>query len=119
MYYLYGYRSEKEYYEEASNQGKIHLIKTPLLSISAIDDPLVPLQCQFHNKIIKLSMSFSFILALPINEFEANSNTVFVLAPHGGHLGFIEEWLPFGCTWMNRVTQKFLQAMHTYPREFN
>ena len=117
MYYLYGYRSIKEYYEEASNQGKIHLIKTPLLSISAIDDPIV--QSEFHNKIIKLSMSFQYILVFPIDEFEANSNTVFVLAPHGGHLGFIEEWLPFGCTWMNRVTQKFLQAMHTYPREFN
>lgn len=50
MYYLYGYRSIEEYYEEGNNQGKVHLIKTPLLNIAAIDDPLVPLQSQFIIK---------------------------------------------------------------------
>ena len=53
---------------------------------------------------------YIFILALPIEEFEANPHTVMVLTSHGGHFGFVEGIYPNDMTWMNRTIRQLLQA---------
>lgn len=47
-------------------------------------------------------------------EFQENSNTMLAVVQHGGHLGFLEGWIPCGRTWANKVAQEFLVAMKTY-----
>ena len=54
---------------------------------------------------------------MPVYEFQANSNTMLVVTKNGGHISFMEGWLPRGRTWMNRVTQEVLAAIKKYPQQ--
>ena len=68
------------------------MVKVPLLSVSAINDPIVSRECKFIDYYI---YTFLFcLIALPVTEFQANSNTVFVVLQDGGHVGFIKGLLP-------------------------
>lgn len=52
-------------------------------------------------------------IAIPVDEFERNPNTVLLLTRHGGHIGFIEGW-PRGPSWADKVIRQFLSAIKPY-----
>ena len=43
---LFGYSSVEEYYRAARNSDKLHKICIPYISITATDDPFVPIECR-------------------------------------------------------------------------
>ena len=108
-----GFTDVTEYYSNGTNAGRIHQIATPLLSVTASNDPFVPEKCIMIYQFFSCTFVL-FITALPVDEFRANPNTLLAVVPHGGHFGFLEGWLPLKRTWMNRVAQEFLVAMKTY-----
>lgn len=46
---MWGYKSVKEYYYDASNKGKLNRIKVPTLIITAADDMFAPLESKLIN----------------------------------------------------------------------
>lgn len=93
---LFGYRCLHDYHDAASNWNKMHRITTPLLCLSAADDPFVP----GHS--------------LPLKGFSSNPHTLLATTSRGGHFGFVEGLLPTSQTWMNRVCREFLTAIRDY-----
>lgn len=86
---LYGYKSSKEYYEDASCCNYIHRVASPLLCVSASDDPIVP-----HH-------------IIPIEKCRNNRNILLVITKTGGHLGWVEL---DGSSWLPRVIVEYVQA---------
>ena len=48
---------------------------------------------------------------LPFVEVQENPNLAMILTKTGGHIGFLEGWLPTGGTWMNRVVDEFVRLV--------
>lgn len=86
---VHGYKTVEEYYYSCSCLPLIPNIKTPIIFINALDDPLIPEQ-----------------LWRPVQEICKNSNNehVFILLKHGGHLGFLEggSFKPNSISWLDR-----------------
>ena len=90
------------------------MIKIPLLSVSAINDPIVSRECKFIDYYIYILVLFCLI-ALPVTEFQANSNTIFAVLQDGGHVGFINGLLPRH-TWIDELVQEYLAAIKLYQK---
>lgn len=71
----YGFSDLQQYYTECSSHNKLKHVKSPLLCISNIEDPLVP----------------SEVTQYPQNAAKYNENIINVQTQRGGHLGWIED----------------------------
>ena len=61
---------------------------------------------------ILFQLSTSLIISdLPFHEVEENPNLAMVITKTGGHIGFLEGWIPTGGTWLNRAVNEFIQIM--------
>ena len=88
---MFGFRTAEHYYRSASCIHKLREIKIPTLAVSAIDDPMIPQEC------------------LPVDEFKINPNTILVLTPAGGHLGWFTGLLPR--RWYPKPVIEFLKSV--------
>ncbi|PYQ62242.1 MAG: hypothetical protein DMF58_02305 [Acidobacteria bacterium] len=74
---LFGFRDAEDYYERASSLPFLNTITTPVLCISAEDDPFLPLE------------------ALRRAQKAASSAIEFLISRAGGHTGFIAGRMPW------------------------
>lgn len=83
------YKDENAYYADASSDQRVGLVRTPLLCVSALDDPVVDSR------------------GMPLYTCE-NPKVAFVLAETGGHLGFTEfSWDFLRASWIDRVVEEW------------
>ena len=50
-------------------------------------------------------------VALPLEEAEKNPNLVLAVLDRGGHIGFVDSFLPFGKCWMDKILLQFVNAV--------
>jgi len=98
----FGFDSVDEYYAAASSAYHLHAVDTPLMCISAEDDPICPKE------------------AIPMEAFNENPCLLLVTTPTGGHLGWID-LSPAGGGWRGRpwtedVMFDYLQAVLAQER---
>lgn len=90
---MYGYKDVNDYYQAASIVEKpFECIKTPLLCLSADDDPFSPAE------------------QIPVERIKNCDNVALLLTHTGGHVGFVEGLLPIGRGYMDRVYKEFIKA---------
>lgn len=90
---MWKYESVDEYHEDASNKDRIHLIRKPTLCINAADDIFCPYP------------------ALPLKQIENNPKCAMLVTARGGHIGFMEGFLPYVPTfYLERVITQYLSA---------
>jgi len=85
---LHGFRDANDYYARSSSLGYLSKITTPVLCISAADDPFLPRE------------------ALERARAAASPSVHFVTTPHGGHVGFVGESMTYwaeelAVAWLN------------------
>lgn len=91
---MWGYESCEEYHRDASNTDRLHLIRKPTLCINAADDIFCPYP------------------ALPIKQIEDNPKCAMLVTARGGHIGFMEGFLPYVPTfYLERVITQYLGAL--------
>ncbi|KAI5474701.1 alpha/beta hydrolase, carboxylesterase [Pseudohyphozyma bogoriensis] len=87
-----GYPSTEAYYRDASAGKYAHNVSVPLLSLSAMDDPIVSGE------------------TIPIEAAATNPNLIFATTSHGGHLGWFEGlWKPQ--RWIGKPVLEFLREL--------
>ncbi|CDS35490.1 Alpha [Echinococcus multilocularis] len=98
---MFGYTSVDEYYAHASPATKIDRVRIPILCLNAADDPFVP----FHT--------------LPMGAVNAaGCRVVLALTRHGGHIGFLDGFLPTGPSLLDRAVPQFVSAVFQHPEDF-
>nr|CDS24821.1 abhydrolase domain containing 3 [Echinococcus granulosus] len=98
---MFGYKSVDEYYAHASPATKIDRVRIPILCLNAADDPFVP----FHT--------------LPMEAVNASGcRVVLALTRHGGHIGFLDGFLPTGPSLLDRAVPQFVSAVFQHPEDF-
>ncbi|CDS35487.1 Alpha [Echinococcus multilocularis] len=98
---MFGYTSVDEYYAHASPATKIDRVRIPILCLNAADDPFVP----FHT--------------LPMGAVNATGcRVVLALTRHGGHIGFLDGFLPTGPSLLDRAVPQFVSAVFQHPEDF-
>ncbi|KAM9316302.1 protein ABHD1 [Gastrophryne carolinensis] len=96
---VFGYRTCDDYYQHASPHSKLSKVKTPVLCLNAADDPFSP----GH--------------AIPEKEASSNPNVALLITAHGGHIGFLEGFLPNKQGYMNQVFSQFMGAALEHSKE--
>ena len=90
---MFGYSSVDHYYHASSIVEKpLECIKTPLLCLSADDDPFSPAE------------------QIPVERIKNSENVALLLTHTGGHIGFLEGLIPVGRGYMDRVYMQFIKA---------
>ena len=90
---MFGYKSVDHYYHASSIVEKpLECIKTPLLCLSADDDPFSPAE------------------QIPVERIKNSDNVALLLTHTGGHIGFLEGLVPVGRGYMDRVYKEFIKA---------
>jgi abhydrolase domain-containing protein 1/3 len=90
---MFGYKNVGHYYHASSIVEKpFECIKTPLLCLSADDDPFSPTE------------------QIPTERIKNCDNVALLLTHTGGHVGFLEGLLPVGRGYMDRVYKEFIKA---------
>lgn len=90
---LGGHETAIQYYRSASATRFLDQVAVPLLSFSALNDPVV---CS---------------KGVPTHAAQSNPNLVFVLTRHGGHLGWFRGWFR-ARRWIAEPVVEFLRALH-------
>lgn len=91
---MWGYNSSEDYHRDASNVDRLHLIRKPTLCINAADDIFCPYS------------------SLPLKQIEENSRCAMLVTARGGHIGFMEGFLPYVPTfYLERVIIQYLGAL--------
>lgn len=91
---MFGYRDVDDYHSAASVSKKaFEYIKTPLLCLNASDDPFSPLE------------------QIPVQRIENCENVAMVLTHTGGHVGFLEGFLPTGHSYMYSVYKEYVKTV--------
>ena len=89
---MFGYKNVDHYYHASSIVEKpFECIKTPLLCLSADDDPFSPPE------------------QIPAQRIKNCDNVALLLTHTGGHVGFLEGLLPVGRGYMDRVYKEFIK----------
>jgi abhydrolase domain-containing protein 1/3 len=89
---MFGYKNVDHYYHASSIVEKpFECIKTPLLCLSADDDPFSPPE------------------QIPAQRIKNCDNVALLLTHTGGHVGFLEGLLPVGRGYMDRVYKEFMK----------
>jgi len=86
---FWGFSSTDEYYEAASSQRIMHLIKKPTLFLNSMDDPVTSSK------------------ALNYDVFAAHDYVLLGVTKYGGHLGYHESAFRFECWFMNPILDFF------------
>lgn len=90
---MFGYKDVMEYYADARLYDKVENIKVPTMAINAEDDPFQPSD------------------SIPKAQAERSSHLGIVTTKYGGHVGFVEGWIPSGYFWSDRLVVDFLQTV--------
>lgn len=90
---MWGFKSVKDYYSECSHKGKLCCIKRPTLCVNAADDMFAP------------------AIALPVDEVEESSHVAMVVTSRGGHIGFMEGFLPLLPFYSERLLKQYLGSL--------
>ncbi len=88
------YASVEDYYRDASSHGRVDSVRVPLLSVSARDDPVVEAG------------------GMPLTSC-SNPHVAFVMAAHGGHLGFVDSSGGLSRCWVDRVAGQFFDQLRS------
>ena len=75
---MFGYKSVAEYYGACRLHSKVEAIKVPTLAINAEDDPFQPGD------------------SIPTEGANRSSHLAILATKYGGHVGFMEGWMPNG-----------------------
>jgi len=89
---LVGCNTVEEAYESLSCIDGLSKISIPVFMLNALDDPI------------------SCHTAIPYMEIESNPNLLLVTTTRGGHVAWVEGWLPFGSTWMENTSMQYLNS---------
>lgn len=88
---LHGFADASDYYARASSIGFLGAIDTPVLALSALDDPFLPMR------------------VLPLAEKAASPAVDFRTTPVGGHVGFISGRAPWRCEyWAEELAVRWI-----------
>jgi len=90
---MFGYKDVMEYYADARLYDKVENIKVPTMAINAEDDPFQPND------------------SIPKAQAERSSHLGIVTTKYGGHVGFVEGWIPSGYFWSDRLVVDFLKTV--------
>jgi len=90
---MFGYKSVAEYYGACRLHSKVGAIKVPTLALNAEDDPFQPGD------------------SIPMEGAENSSHLAILVTKYGGHVGFMDGWLPNGYFFSDRVFSQYLQAV--------
>ncbi|XP_055490167.1 phospholipase ABHD3 isoform X1 [Leucoraja erinacea] len=96
---MFGYKTNADYYKDASPYHKLKSIEVPVLCLNALDDV------------------FSPAYAIPMQSAKQNPNVALLLTAHGGHIGFLEGIFPRRMTYMDRLFKQFIQAVFEHKDE--
>lgn len=96
---LFGYKSCKDYYHDASPDKKLPNTAVPILCLNAADDP------------------FSPQIAFPVSVVRSLPNVALLLTAHGGHIAFLQGLFPRGENYMERLFSQFVQAVFEHPKD--
>ena len=93
--FIGAYGSRDEYHHSCS--PAMRDVAIPMLSLHAMDDPLVP------------------VSTLPVEDMKANDHILLALSKHGGHLGWPARWrgthgAQVAATWADEITVRFLTS---------
>ena len=89
---LHGFTSAEDYYRRASSGPDIAGVKTPLLALSAADDPMIPAD------------------TIPQEGARANPAVTLEVQPAGGHVGFVSGVPWRAIFWAEQRTVAFLAS---------
>ncbi|KAK4296341.1 hypothetical protein Pmani_031159 [Petrolisthes manimaculis] len=89
----FGFRDVEDYYRNACLHDKLHLIKVPLLCLSAADDPFQPIQ------------------GIPVEAANKSSHVAIIVTSRGGHIGFMEGILPTNTYYSDRLYQQLVKGV--------
>ena len=98
----YGFRDVEHYYREASSHQWLKHIHIPTLILSAMDDPICPID------------------GLPIDDILRNPSIIAIKTLEGGHVSYLEGWWPRQYSYDNRVVIEYIRArlkQMNYPWE--
>lgn len=91
---MFGYGTAAEYYKKASLTHKTDLVHTPVISLSAADDPFAPRESECVSFAVAVTLCAQFPVfrsaALPLDSLARNDRVAMILTSHGGHIGFLE-----------------------------
>jgi len=90
----FGYKDVDDYYKDLALVGNIHCMQVPVLAVSAEDDPFQPGEC------------------IPSEEAKMSENVAILRTKYGGHIGFMEGWLPTTYHFTDRLFAQFLSAVY-------
>lgn len=96
-----GYLNADDYYSNASCTNVLEKVRTPLLLISARDDPVVEEE------------------GIPIQQALSSEYIMLVLTEMGGHLGFLEGWWPKEQNWSDRLIVRFFSGLLGVTNDVN
>ncbi|XP_071494913.1 protein ABHD1-like [Diadema antillarum] len=97
---LFGYRDVQHYYTSSSPKGKLGKVLVPTLCLNAADD------------------AFSPLYTIPLEEAEQSKNVAIVVTARGGHVGFMEGFLPHGGkTYMSKLFSQYVTAIFKEGQE--
>ncbi|CAF1579377.1 unnamed protein product [Rotaria sp. Silwood1] len=89
---IYGFRDVEHYYTEASPNQWLKYIHIPTLILSAIDDPICPIDGLLNDDILQNS----YIIAIKTLE--------------GGHVSYLQGWWPKSFSYDNIVVVDYIKA---------
>ncbi|XP_037803868.1 phospholipase ABHD3-like isoform X2 [Penaeus monodon] len=87
----FGFRDAEDYYKTSSLHEKLDDIRVPLLCLNAADDPFQPME------------------GVPVEAAKRSSHVALVVTARGGHIGFMEGFLPTCTYYSDRL---FLQVVN-------
>jgi predicted alpha/beta-fold hydrolase len=88
----YGFRDVEHYYKEASSKRWLKYIRIPTLILSAIDDPICPID------------------GLPIDDVLQNLYLIAIKTLEGGHVSYLQGWWPRTYSYDNIVVNDYIKA---------
>ena len=99
-----GFDSVEDYYRHCSIKGQLSKIKRPTLCLNAKDDMFSPAADQ------------------PIDEVEGSPNVALLLTKRGGHIGFMEGFLPLLPYFLENLLHQYLSSiikLHNVRKELS
>ncbi|KAG2468671.1 ABHD3 Phospholipase, partial [Polypterus senegalus] len=96
---MFGYKTCKDYYHDASPFYKLPSTTIPVLCLNAADDPFSP----EHT--------------IPVESARRLPNVALVITARGGHVGFLEGFFPQGESYMDRLFGQFIWAVFEHGKD--